>query len=105
MMMNPSHSNAGTSSHNRENVVFLTEKRYKKYHEQIIRKLNRLASLAWAAETKNNDENEKILPEFPLKTKEEVDDFEALLEQSKEARDAYVRIKLFYMLLLLMKTI
>ena len=95
LMMEPSHSNASNSSHNRGNEVVLTEARYKKYHEQIIKKLNRLAktSLARAAETKDDNENENILPEFPFKTKEEVDDFEALLKQSKEARDAYVRVK------------
>ena len=69
---------------------FLTVTQFKKYHSQIIRKLNLLITKQNSIDI-INDEN-SILPVMPIETVEGLEEFESLLRNSDVARKEYVSI-------------
>ena len=82
----------------------MTKEEYMVFHEQLLKKLNKLTNLCKATNrtSKNgDDERERILPEFPLTTVDQLENFEELLKKSSQARDSYVRIIQDLILLLL----
>ena len=65
----------------------LTETKYKKYHAQLLRKIS---SIANTREVNEEDEENNILPDFPIATKTALEDFESLLKKSSLAKKQYV---------------
>ena len=65
---------------------------FKKYYENIIRKINRIATKSNVnMEAAEGNEN-SILPDMPIDSVERLEGFEKLLRESAAARKEYVSI-------------
>jgi len=70
----------------------MTEERFQKYYKGLNTKLNHIINLLKDRSTDMQvDEGENLLPNFPLRTVQEFEEFEENLVTSLELQKLYVR--------------